>query len=81
MTKIEERAIKAGGWREVRRIKQGTCGQCGGDIVMLWGTVVTGPGGKPMLLGALRTKEEKTVNHGPVCEKCGILYSPFVVKS
>lgn len=79
--------FKDAGWEDITRLKMvGVC-RCGGDIVMIWGTVLEevdssipvhhqlfGPNPKP------REKVKKTVGHGPVCEKCGLLYSAFFFK-
>ncbi len=72
MIRLEE-SFKAAGWKEITRTKKGTC-QCGGDIVMFWGTVSVPYGPSPK-------RRRETRSHGPVCEKCGIMYSPFVIKS
>jgi len=83
-----EENFKAAGWKEITCLKQGVCRCCGGDIVMFWGIVFVeegshvpvhhqlfGPDPKPW------EKVKKIVSHGPVCEGCGLLYSPFFLKN
>lgn len=80
MTVLEENIKKALRMEEMTRLKKGEC-RCGGDIVMIWGTVLVVPQQEnPIPHGPLPEKEKRTKGIGPVCEKCGQLYSPFFFK-
>lgn len=82
-----EEAFKKAGWTEITRLKEERTCHCGGEIAMFWGTVLKEEGFRPVhhqLFGPdpkPREKIKETVGHGPVCEECGLLYSPYIFRA
>lgn len=75
-----EKNIKDSGVEDLTRTEKGSCPYCGAQIVTFWGiklvrpvTAVYGP--------PSRATQQEVVNVGPVCEGCGLMYSPFHFKS
>ena len=70
-----EENLKGEGMTEVAHFKKGDC-RCGGEIATFWGTIwrISGDHGTTPMI-----RSTKMV--GPVCVRCGLLYSAHFFKS
>ena len=57
-------------------VKKGVC-YCGGNVIIIWGTVLRNLQQDSQPYSPSPKKEKMTQSIGPVCEECGTLYSPF----